>query len=136
MSTPVTPSSRVMNFVQATVGSLTLAAGASHIASSFCTPLIARAPATGAPTLMATAGNSTGVIAGPWPKVAPKMATGSDFKSQASAVAFMYLSVAGALAAVFCKRMKYSVFESSLHEVAPNCARSTGPAILTPLAAS
>ena len=106
MSTLVTSSSRVTNFVQVTLGSLTFAAGASHIASSFCTPLIASAAAIGAPTLMAIAGASTGVIAGPWPSDAPKIGTGSDFKSQASAVAFRYLSLGVAFAAALCRRIK------------------------------
>jgi hypothetical protein len=47
MSTLVTSSSRVTNFVHVTFGSLTFAAGASHIASSFCTPLIDSAAARG-----------------------------------------------------------------------------------------
>ncbi len=65
MSTFVTASSRVMNLVHVTFGSLTRAAGASHMASSFWTPLIESAAATGAPTLIAIAGASTGVSAGP-----------------------------------------------------------------------
>src|ERR1700722_9934886 len=72
----VTPSSRVINFSQLVFGSLTLATGVNHSASSFCTPLIDSATAIGEPTLRPMTGNSVGLSLGPCPKVHPRQETG------------------------------------------------------------
>ncbi len=89
ISAAVTSSSRVMNVVHVTFGSLTFAAGASHIVSSFCTPLMEMAADNGEPIVIDTAGNSVGAMGGPWPNAAPRIEMGSDFKSQTSAVEFL-----------------------------------------------
>src|SRR5207237_1261903 len=117
-------------------GVLAVAAGALHNLISFCTPLMEASSATGEPGLIWMAGNSSGVKLVPWPMPLPATGTGAEFRSHTCALPFLYLLMASSPAASCLSRMKYSRRESPLHEVAPKSARSIGPAIRLPLAAS
>jgi hypothetical protein len=64
------------------------------------------AAAIGAPALITTRGNSLWPIAGPWPSAEPRTGTGSDFRSQESAVESLYFSVGASVGASFFSRLK------------------------------
>ena len=132
----LTWSSRPRNGVQATAGSSTCATGASQAASSFCTPLMFSATAIGAPGTICRLGCSTAENAGPWPTVAPSTGTSAPCRSQRCTVVSLYFSMSDSPGASCLRRMKYSVALSALQVLAPYSARSTGPAMRAPVAAS
>ena len=94
------------------------------------------AAASGAPGTMVRLGCSTGENAGPCPTVEPSTGTSAPCRSQRSTVVSLNLSMSDSPAASCLSRTKYSVALSALQVLAPYSARSTGPAIRSPLAAS
>ncbi|CAM5238092.1 hypothetical protein RLIN73S_04827 [Rhodanobacter lindaniclasticus] len=81
------------------------------------------ASASGVPGVMPSTGNSSGANAGPRPALVPNSATGLSWRFQPYSVEFLGVSVPGSPGCICRRRLKYTVFESWLHAVAPNRTR-------------